>query len=159
MSWLSRIFKHRIKRKREMKPMLNIKRVVSDDESTQGMLYIPGYACYTLERPWVNNKPFISCIPEGIYEAEKFQSPTRNKMLDGWVVLLRDVSDRTWIEIHTANKVDELSGCIAVGQFKDGTDNMPGVFESTEAMREIIALLPDKFQVRIENVFKVRKRT
>lgn len=154
MSWLSKLFNRRIKRKRKMKFILDIKRVISNDEATQGMLYIPGYACYTLERPWVNNKPFISCIPEGTYEAEKFQSPTRNKMLDGWVVLLKNVTNRTWIEIHTANKVSELSGCIAVGQMKNGTDGMPGVFESTDAMREILALLPDKFQVIIENVFK-----
>jgi len=137
-----------------MKSIINIKRVISDNEATQGILYMPGYACYTLERPWLSNKPFISCIPAGEYWAEKYQSSRLNKQLKGWAINIKNVPDRLKIAVHIANKVGELEGCIAVGQFKNGTDNMPGVFESTDAMREILALLPDKFQVIIENVFK-----
>jgi len=38
------------------------------DKSIGGSFYVDGeFICYSLERPWVDNKPFVSCIPKGVY--------------------------------------------------------------------------------------------
>lgn len=69
------------------------------------------FRCLTLERPWKNNQSDISCIPKGEYLAKlntgsHFHYP---------VWQLQDVPGRTAIEIHPANIVRELLGCIALG--------------------------------------------
>ena len=78
------------------------------DDRTEGILTLPdGQQLATLERPWLNNKPFVSCIPPDSYivdrdKAGRFQ----------WYKF-REVTGRSFIEIHPANKADQLEGCIA----------------------------------------------
>jgi hypothetical protein len=65
--------------------------------------------CFTIELPWLNNKPQISCIPEGKYEVVKRFSEHHEQHL-----LLKNVAKRSLILIHPANDaVKELKGCIA----------------------------------------------
>ena len=65
--------------------------------------------CSSIELPWLNNKPQVSCIPEGRYElvirySHRFQ----------WHLQFKDVKDRGLILIHPANDaIKELRGCIA----------------------------------------------
>jgi len=70
------------------------------------------YICDTLELPWIENKPFISCIPEGKY-ALVYRKGDAFKVKEGY--LLEDVKDRQGILIHVANSVNQLEGCIGVG--------------------------------------------
>lgn len=68
-----------------------------------------GYICRTIELPWLDNKPRISCIPEGRYRvvqrwSEKFK----------FHLHILDVVGRSFILIHPANNAQtELAGCIA----------------------------------------------
>jgi len=62
-----------------------------------------------LEKPWLNNKPGQSCIPEGDYICEHDETGTFRY----WKV--EDVPYRSNIEIHPANCIDDLEGCIALG--------------------------------------------
>ncbi|MFC4699373.1 DUF5675 family protein [Glaciecola siphonariae] len=62
---------------------------------------------YILERPWIDNVPFISCIPSGNYIAKPDDSG-RFRYYE-----LQNVPGRTHIEIHPANKVEQLEGCLA----------------------------------------------
>lgn len=79
---------------------------------TLGLLYEGDtYLADTLERPWLDNHMDTSCIPEGTYPIQKYISPKRGDIC----ILLAHVPNRTGIEIHAANKVEELEGCIAVG--------------------------------------------
>lgn len=65
--------------------------------------------CNSIELPWKDNEPQVSCIPEGKYELEK-----RHSEKFGWHLLLRDVPERELILIHPANDAKkELQGCIA----------------------------------------------
>src|SRR5690606_37342915 len=65
--------------------------------------------CYTIELPWRDNKPRVSCIPEGKYELRK-----RYSRRFGWHIEVMGVKDRNYILIHTANNAEkELAGCIA----------------------------------------------
>ena len=65
--------------------------------------------CYTIELPWLENKPQVSCIPEGKYELKK-----RYSQHHGWHLQVMKVKNRDLILIHPANDaVKELKGCIA----------------------------------------------
>jgi hypothetical protein len=72
--------------------------------------------CVTLERPWLDNKPYISCIPSGEYDLELFKSPKFFPRYNRLIYRLKDVENRSNILIHSANLMSELEGCIAVGK-------------------------------------------
>lgn len=80
---------------------------------TPGSLYDSNrlFSCRTLELPYKDNQEDISCIPTGKYILEKYDSPKH-----GWIWRFKNVEGRTFIEIHIANEVSELLGCIAVGE-------------------------------------------
>ncbi len=65
---------------------------------------------WTVERPWLNNRRYLSCIPEGDYPLRTF-SGTR------WAATIEvaDVPHRSAILFHPANRPVELAGCIAPG--------------------------------------------
>ena len=103
---------------------------------TNGRLYINGvFQCYSIELPWQDNKPMISCIPEGIYPLEKRWSPRH-----GIHLLVTQVKDRALILIHAANDaVRELKGCIAP---VTSLLNIPGHgAESRAALEKINAMI------------------
>lgn len=104
----------------------------------------------TIELPDNGNQKNTSCIPEGAYDVEKITSSTR-----GEVFYVKDVPGRTGILIHKGNyaagsHVDTL-GCILPGMgFEDiNDDGNIDVFDSTRAMNDLLAVLPDKFKVTI----------
>lgn len=105
-------------------PTLFLEREPTDTQ-TNGILTMPsGREFYTLEPPWRNNKPFVSCIPDGAYLIESWESPTHGKcyIVSGGTVGKTE-GNRTYILFHPANKVHELQGCIALGLGMSG-DNL-----------------------------------
>lgn len=101
--------------------------------------------CDTLELPWLDNKPKVSCIPAGTYTAIAFQSPH-----NGDVWLLENTTPRSMIEIHSANVTSELLGCIAVGT-KGKLGDKPAVLRSKPAMTMLKKTLPRKFTLIIKD--------
>jgi hypothetical protein len=77
---------------------------------TNGDLFCDGkHICFTIELPWLDNRPTVSCIPEGKYELEKYFSEHLGNHLH-----LKAVAGRSMIMIHAANDAEkELRGCIA----------------------------------------------
>ena len=75
-----------------------------------GLLQFQGQIlCSTIELPWRDNLPQISCIPEGKYRIAKRHSPRF-----GWHFEIEAVSGRNSILFHPANDAEkELRGCIA----------------------------------------------
>ena len=67
-------------------------------ECTLGRLQYGDFRCFTLELPWLGNSRNISCIPAGTYKATKYGSPKH-----GAVLLLHNVHNRTYIEVHAGN--------------------------------------------------------
>jgi hypothetical protein len=88
------------------------------ENHTEGKLIYPDDShTYCLERPWLNNKPSISCIPEGKYliDRDKHGRFQWYKVREGQIV------GRTNIEIHTGNKVEHSEGCLLpCMELKDG---------------------------------------
>lgn len=86
-------------------------------KGTNGNLTADGVGvCHTIELPWKENEPQVSCIPEGRYELVKRYSPKFK-----WHIIVKDVPNRALILIHPANDaLKELKGCIAPVSFLKG---------------------------------------
>jgi len=70
-----------------------------------------GFSCFTVEKPWKNNAPWISCIPPGQYEVRP-----RRYNRGGYAALeVLDVPNRTDILIHKGNTAEDVQGCIVPG--------------------------------------------
>lgn len=79
-------------------------------EGTLGVIKLAGKEFSTIERPWLDNAPNVSCIPTGTYLTRWRESPRF-----GFTWELRDVQDRTYILIHAANYPSDVQGCIGLG--------------------------------------------
>ena len=79
-------------------------------DGTNGDLYVNGsFHSRTIELPWKDNAPRVSCIPEGRYQVVKRSSQKFKEHM-----LLKGVAGRELILIHPANNaLKELKGCIA----------------------------------------------
>ena len=79
-------------------------------EGTNGQLQTNGMViCQTIELPWKENQPGVSCIPEGKYVLVK-----RYSKKFGWHLLVEGTVSRSLILVHPANDAKkELRGCIA----------------------------------------------
>ena len=93
---------------------------------TEGYLEVPGLdPMFTMERPWLNNKRGVSCIPDGEYKLRPHVRPSGDKVyiLSNSLKYIYETDDdippegygRTLILIHKANFVEDLAGCIAPG--------------------------------------------
>jgi len=106
-----------------------------------GLLKIEELALWTVEKPWVGNQVFVSCIPDGTYPLVAFDSESHR---NSWVIT--PVPGRTGILIHPGNTVDDVSGCIAPGTRQDGMV----VYNSREACRMLNYVLDRKAQHTIQ---------
>ena len=101
-------------------------RTESCDEGTFGWLRVLNeltgdeiFACATVELPWRDNRPMLSCIPAGSYEFRWRKDSPKN----GACYEAVSVPGRSNIQIHGANLagdelhgyVKQLDGCIAPG--------------------------------------------
>jgi hypothetical protein len=112
--------------------------------------YTEFYRCMCIELPWLNNQHNISCIPEDVYDVEKFNIAPH---LNTFHIL--NVPNRDGILIHPGNfatgkQIDTL-GCQMPGlEFIDIDGNgMLDVAGSTQAMAALNYFLPDKFKIHI----------
>lgn len=77
---------------------------------TTGRLIMPdGSELRALERPWLDNKSNISCIPEGQYIVDR----DYHGKWKYYRIRDEQVSPRFAIELHPATFVSHLAGCIA----------------------------------------------
>lgn len=84
--------------------------------STPGVLECPNddgtsLEFATLELPWRQNAPKISCIPAGRYQVVFAWSDRWNRLVP-WLV---GVPHRSAIEMHVGNVPRDTDGCIIVG--------------------------------------------
>ena len=112
------------------------------ENCTVGRAKFEDFQCLTLELPWLDNAPNISCVPVGFYECEKRHSPK-----NGEVFQLKDVWGRSYIQGHIGNYTSDIAGCILFGDaIKDiNNDGVLDVSNSTQTFRKLMELLPPKF--------------
>ena len=114
-------------------------RLYYGDDCTLGVLSIDNeLLCFTLENPWKDNQPYISCIPEGDYQCRPHNG---SKYKETWEV--QDVDGRSAILIHIGNTEEDTKGCILPGITKGSLNGERAVLGSRIAMeklRDIIGL-------------------
>lgn len=89
---------------------IHLKRFCYHPAGTLGVIELGDEKFYSIERPWVNNEPNISCIPTGSYDMGWRKSP---RFGETWHI--KEVEGRTHILIHVANFPTDVQGCIGLG--------------------------------------------
>ena len=103
------------------------------DIAITGMLSINGsYRAVSLERPDLDNRQSVSCIPCGTYRIglrteggwhnRDSYHPAIKDVHEGMLEIL-DVPDRTFILLHRGNKPTDTEGCVLIGS-SFGTDTI-----------------------------------
>lgn len=139
---------------------LRLFRYAYTPDYTEGALFLcetdsrSRFLAWTIERPYRNNEPEISAIPSDVYLVSKHRRPNGDDcfILQGRTVGLSpdDLGGdctRWGILFHSANRPDEIQGCIA-----PGLDRKPGrVNRSRDAMaklrREIYPAMNDDGEI------------
>ena len=105
---------------KELLKEINLVRGNYHEKGTTGQLNDETGAkiCLTLEEPWKDNQKGISCIPEGRYRCTRYISPKlkRRGSKDPEVILLHDVPNRSYVQIHVGNTLEDVKGCIMTGE-------------------------------------------
>lgn len=122
--------------------MLTLTRYAYGPQATLGRLTVRDRTFWTVERPWLGNKPFESCIPEGVYQCKPYSSA---KYPNTWE--LQDVPERSKILIHAGNYAQDVQGCIAVGSALAAGGWW--VVKSQSAMQELREMLPPEFELNV----------
>ena len=112
-------------------------------DNARGNLLITGV---TLELPWRDNAPRLSCIAEGTYRVVERQSPKHGRHYH-----ILDVPAREWILFHPATYVFQLLGCIIPGaRFSDlNADGVPDILDTRKTLDRMLATLGKEFTLHI----------
>ena len=97
------------------------------------------FECDTVERPWANNTPNISCVPCGTYAVR----PCRFHRGGYDALQLVDVPNRSLILIHKGNTMMDVQGCIAVGRARGVVSGMWAVTNSADAFGALMEIAPE----------------
>ena len=122
---------------------LTISRNPSTDEGTTGDAVFPGWNGFSIELPWRDNAPDISCIPPGVYTATLVFSTKFNRH----VYLLQNVPGRTACELHIGNWAGDTSlgyksdveGCTVFGTALGSLAGQTAVLNSETALNSLLA--------------------
>ena len=116
---------------------LYLTRIAFNEDGTFGVLVDEDVPfCLTLERPWLNNKKNVSCIPDGFYMCRRTNSPKFGNTFE-----VMDVRNRTHILFHKGNLDDDSHGCILLGEEYGFLSNQPAILSSGRAFREFLGRL------------------
>lgn len=104
---------------------------------------------HTLELPWLDNKPRISCIPPSTYICKRdFYHKGGYAAFE-----IMDVPDRSDIKIHIANWTKDIQGCVAVGMSRHLNTldlQVPMVSSSRTAFNELMDYVSDEDEFELE---------
>ena len=106
--------------------------------------------CLTLERKWLNNKPFESCTPLGEYPIKRVVSPKY-----GDVFAFQNVVGRDDCLIHWGNFWQNTLGCTLLGSEFEPVMNMKtgliqdGLKDSRKSFDEFMAYMKSENEGKI----------
>jgi len=112
-----------------------LKRVASNSDGVYGVL-IDGLVPFalTLERPWVDNEPDVSCIPDGRYWCHRLISPHFGETFE-----VMDVPGRSHILFHKGNTEKDSRGCILIGEQFGFLNGKISILSSKAGFNEFLA--------------------
>lgn len=115
-----------------------IRRGPSTDAGTFGRLLLGGNQfCFTLELPWRDNRPQLSCIPPTVYGVAMVRSPHF-----GRIYHVEDVLGRANVLMHSGDYAGDVTkgfkthvlGCILLGFRRGVMDGQPALWNSRPAV-------------------------
>lgn len=118
---------------------VTISREASTQNGTFGIVTLPdGSKMHSLELPWKDNEPRVSCIPPGTYPCAIKNSPKF-----GTVYRVNDVPGRSEILFHAGNSAGDASrglkadslGCILLGYGRSRRGNQDIITDSRSAVK------------------------
>lgn len=124
---------------------------------TLGRMFIDGMDqqsawLYTLEEPWKDNQPDISCVLDGTYDCipHGWDNDPHLHQKQCWE--LTNVPNRKGILIHSGNTVNDIRGCVLVGTVRDHLNQLPAVLHSKDAMHILRGIIGQNgFKLTINN--------
>jgi len=127
------------------------------DNCTLGTVYYKGAQIVkTVEKPWLSNQPFISCIPPGIYNLEPFDSDKHPDCFIIWnhnlgVGKYKGDSVRYGCLFHVANFPHQVEGCVGPGL--ELHPSTWGVKDSRKGMKKLRCLI--KRLIKDNNIIQI----
>lgn len=121
---------------------LRLERFGSTPMGTFGRLTLGDASWFTVERPWMQNKPSVSCIPAGAYRMKLgffYSGDGIGGKPDYPAYELLHVPGRALIKIHKGNRMLDVRGCIALGKDLGAEGGMWCVRRSADAYAEFMA--------------------
>jgi len=123
-----------------MTPHLVLKRFAYSPMGTFGTMMVDGVTLYTVERPWLNNMPSVSCIPEGEYRCAP-----RHFFRGGYETIeILGVPGRSHILFHKGNVASDVEGCVAVGSNLGALGHTWAVLGSQAGLSKFLEIHGDK---------------
>lgn len=116
---------------------LTLIRKTENEHGTFGELHTAGdtpeFIAVTLENRWLDNAPFVSCIPAGQYVCGPTTTPKH-----GFGMEVRGVPGRSAILFHTGNWSHETKGCILPGTRWDDPNHPTMILESANGLKALM---------------------
>lgn len=136
--------------------MMILNRRETSDQGTFGEVTLPnGLVLYTGELPWRDNRPRVSCVPEGVYECQWILSPRFGRTFQ-----ILDVPGRSHVLIHSGNWCGDTSngykshvlGCVILGKLSGTLHGQNAVLISRPAITALHAAMgEDNFTLEVRN--------
>ena len=125
-------------------------RIERTPEAVFGVLTLDGaIVCLTLERPDLDNRQNVSCIPTGVYVCRRNDSPKFGESFK-----FMNVPARSDILLHVGNTVDDSTGCVLLGSEYGELEGKRAVLESGKAFKKFMERMDgvDFFPMQIINL-------
>lgn len=107
---------------------------------TFGLLTVMENAWYTVEEVWRDNEAWVSCIPTGEYRIlPVMHGVSGDNPYPAY--RLQEVPGRSEIDIHIANTINGIDGCIGLGTKLDYIYGLWAVGDSRTAFGEFMRLM------------------
>ena len=131
--------------------MLVVRRLISDEKSTVGMLELGGqFLCFTLEDGHRDIKVRNETrIPAGRYEVKLRTAGgmhpryAKRYSFHKGMLHLQNVPGFEWIYIHVGNTANHTSGCILVGMGAEISPGRMSVARSSDAYKKVYPIIHD----------------
>lgn len=129
-----------------MEEVLELDRFAKTEMGVFGGIVVAGQRLVTVERPWLNNLPGVSCIPPGEYECR----PQRFNAGGYDAVEVCNVPGRTHILFHRGNTMFDVKGCIAIGSRLGVVNGLWAALDSKPAFALFMEHYNRPFRLRVQ---------
>lgn len=126
---------------------IELVRFGNTEKGVFGELTVGSKTYNTVERPYINNEPYLSSVPAGEYRLVPHSS---QKHGDTWALVNHELGVYHWphddakrfaILIHVANKPSQVEGCIGVGARLGILNKSWAVLSSGPSIKKVLTTL------------------